>query len=77
MFATLALNEKKTLRSEKRGGNFAARALSALPVTQVSVERPFSALKIILSDTRSRLKADLVEAILFLRTNSKNVSCCF
>ena len=56
---------------------YASRVVSAQPVTQVSVERPFSALKIILSDTRSRLKADLVEAFLFLHTNSENVYCCF
>ena len=47
--------------------------ISALPVTQISVERLFSALKILLIDARSRLKADLVKAILFLRTNSKSV----
>ena len=47
------------------GVQHAARVLTALPVTQVSVERLFSASKIILSDARSRLKADLVEAILF------------
>ena len=48
----------------------AARTLSAMPVSQVSVERLFSGLKFILSDQRASMKADLVEAILFLRTNT-------
>lgn len=45
-----------------------ALIVTALPPTQVSVERLFSALKIIKSDLRASLKEDLVEAILFLRT---------
>lgn len=44
-----------------------ARIVTALPPTQVSVERLFSALKIIKSDLRASLKEDLIEAILFLR----------
>ncbi|KAF0314154.1 hypothetical protein FJT64_015366 [Amphibalanus amphitrite] len=47
----------------------AAWTLTALPVTQVSVERLFSALKYIVSDARSSRKPDLVEAVLLLRTN--------
>ena len=47
----------------------AALAVTALPVTQVSVERLFSALKFIVSDARSSMKPDLVEAVLLLRTN--------
>ena len=47
-----------------------ARVVTALPPTQVSVERLFSALKIIRSDLRTSMKGDLTEAILFLRTNS-------
>lgn len=47
----------------------AAWALTAMPVTQVSVERLFSALKFIVSDARSSMKPDLVEAVLLLRTN--------
>ena len=43
--------------------------ISALPVTQVSVERLFSAMRILLSDLRSRLKSDIVDAILFLKNN--------
>ncbi|KAM4037493.1 uncharacterized protein ACNLHF_016084 [Anomaloglossus baeobatrachus] len=46
-----------------------ARVVTALPPTQVSVERLFSALKIIRSDLRASMKEDLTEAILFLRTN--------
>ena len=42
-------------------------AISGLPVTQVSVERLFSALKLLLTDTRSRLKDDDLQAVLFLR----------
>ena len=46
-----------------------AYAVTALPPTQVSVERLFSALRIIRSDLRTSMKEDLLEAILFLRTN--------
>ncbi|GFG29456.1 hypothetical protein Cfor_08213, partial [Coptotermes formosanus] len=45
-----------------------ARIVTAIPPTQVSVERLFSALKIIKSDLRASMKEDLAEAILFLRT---------
>ena len=43
--------------------------LSAMPVTQVSVERLFSSMKFILSDHRASMKQDLLDAILFLRAN--------
>ena len=46
-----------------------AYAVTALPPTQVSVERLFSALRIIRSDLRTSMKEELLEAILFLRTN--------
>jgi len=46
-----------------------AKILSAMPVTQVSVERLFSSMKFILSDQRSSIKEDLLEAILLLRAN--------
>ncbi|XP_023239226.1 uncharacterized protein LOC111637867 [Centruroides sculpturatus] len=46
----------------------AARSVTAMPPTQVSVERLFSALKIIKADLRASMKEDLIEAILFLRT---------
>lgn len=47
----------------------ASMALAALPVTQVSVERLFSAMKLLLTDLRSRLKGDILEAMLLLRSN--------
>lgn len=47
----------------------AVRVAMAMPPTQVSVERLFSVLKLIKTDMRSRLKGDLLHAILFLRTN--------
>ena len=46
-----------------------AKILSAMPVTQVSVERLFSSMKFILNDQRSSTKQDLLEAILLLRAN--------
>jgi len=42
----------------------AARTVTALPLTQVSVERLFSALKIIKSDLRASVKEDTVDATL-------------
>ena len=44
--------------------------LSCLPVTQVSVERLFSSLKLLKSDLRSRLKDDILDNMLFLRCNA-------
>ena len=44
-------------------------AICGLPVTQVSVERLFSALKLLLTDTRSRLKEDILQAVLFQRVH--------
>ena len=38
--------------------------LAALPVTQVGVERLFSAVRLPLSDLLSRLRQDAVEAVL-------------
>ncbi|KAF0292196.1 hypothetical protein FJT64_009767 [Amphibalanus amphitrite] len=46
-----------------------ALALAALPVTQVSIERLFSAMRLLLTDLRSRFKQDAVEAILLLPIN--------
>ena len=42
------------------------QALAVLLVTQVSVERLFSAMRLLLWDLRSRLKQDAVEAVLLL-----------
>ena len=44
-------------------------ALLALPPTQVSVERLFSALKILMSERRNKLKEDILKAMLFIRIN--------
>lgn len=49
-----------------------AKILSAMPVTQVSVERLFSSMKFILSDHRASMKQDLLDAILFLRANGQS-----
>ena len=46
-----------------------ARVVCALPSTQVSVERVFSHLKLVLRENRSRMGEDLANAIVFLRTN--------
>jgi len=46
-----------------------ALLLSALPPTQVSVERLFSSLKLLKSYTRSRLGEKVLNAMLFLRAN--------
>ena len=48
-----------------------AKVLSAMPVTQVSVERLFSSMKFILNDHRANMKQDLLDAILFLRANGQ------
>ena len=48
-----------------------AKILSAMPVTQVSVERLFSSMKFILSDHRASMKQDLLDAILFLQANDQ------
>ena len=47
----------------------AANTVSCLPSTQVSVERLFSQLKLVMRDNRSRMAEDLIDAILFLRSN--------
>ena len=47
----------------------AVRIAAALPPTQVSVERLFSSLKIFKNDLRTCLKEDIIEAMLFLKTN--------
>ena len=47
----------------------ASLVLASLPVTQVSVERVYSAMKLLTSRLRPRLKNDIVEAMLLLRSN--------
>ena len=48
-----------------------AQILSAMPVTKVSVERLFSSMKFILSEQKSSMTQELLEAILFLRANAQ------
>ena len=43
-----------------------SKILSAMPVTQVSVERLFSSMKFILNDQRLSMTQKLLEAILYL-----------
>ena len=45
------------------------QTLAAFPVTQVSVERLFSVMKLLVHDLRSRMKPDVIEAMLLLRTD--------
>ena len=47
----------------------AAKIISCLPATQVSVERLFSALALILTEKRNRFKNEMIDAVLFLRVN--------
>ena len=46
-----------------------SRLLATMPVTQVSVKRLFSALKLLKSDLRSKLKDDIISDVLLLRAN--------
>ena len=47
----------------------AMRLACSLPSTQVSVERSFSQLKLLLRDNRAKMGSDLADALLFLRAN--------
>ena len=47
----------------------ASRVASALPSTQVTVERLFSQLRLVLRDNRANMGARLADALLFLRSN--------
>jgi len=46
-----------------------AKILHSVPATQVSVERAFSALKLILSDLRCNLSSESIKKLLFLKLN--------
>ena len=46
-----------------------AHLMLVMPVTQVSVERLFSALKIYKSDLRNTLKADILSDMLLIKAN--------
>ena len=48
-----------------------AKILSAMSVTQVSVERLFSYMKFIFSDQRLSMTQELLEFILYLRANAE------
>ncbi|CAI6373161.1 unnamed protein product [Macrosiphum euphorbiae] len=48
-----------------------ATIVLAVPATQVSVERSFSGIKFILSDLRTSLSANLLDAIMIVRSNTK------
>ena len=48
-----------------------AQILNAMPVTQVSVKQLFSSMKFVLSDQRSSMTQELLEAILFLHANAQ------
>ena len=46
-----------------------AKAVSCLPSTQVSVERMFSQLKLLMRDNRANMGPDLADGLLYLRMN--------
>ncbi len=46
-----------------------AKAVSCLPSTQVSVERMFSQLKLLMRDNRASMGAALADGLLYLRMN--------
>ena len=50
-----------------------SRILRAMPPTQVSVERLFSALKLQKANLRNRIKADMLDALLLLKANSDHL----
>ena len=50
-----------------------SRLLQAMPPTQVSVERLFSALKLQKADLRNRIKADALDALLLLKANADKI----
>ena len=62
-------NVRKIIASLDEPLQTTAKILSAMPVTQVSLERLFSSIKFILSNQKPSTKQDLLEAILLLRAN--------
>lgn len=48
-----------------------AQIIHAVPATQVSVKRTFSALKIIMSDRRYNISTENLEKVMFVKLNSK------
>ena len=55
--------------TESVGNETGHGLLYTMPVTQVSVERMFSALKLYKTDLRSRLKDDILNAMMILKAN--------
>lgn len=49
---------------------FLSQIVLAVPATQVSVERLFSGLKLLLSPQRDKLNEDVLDDLMFIRTNS-------
>jgi len=48
-----------------------ANIVHAVPVTQVSVERSFSALKLMLNEKRYNLSAENLQKLMFIKLNNK------
>ena len=46
-----------------------AKVVHCVPATQVTVERSFSALKLVLSDLICNISADSIEKIMFVKLN--------
>ena len=76
------LKQKETLTCKKplEGIEFfpsiiqsSCKIVTALPMTQVSVERVFSALKFLTPDQRSHMTSDLIDDLVFLRTNNEYI----
>ncbi|XP_047127036.1 uncharacterized protein LOC124811526 isoform X1 [Hydra vulgaris] len=65
----LKLNPLKSIEQFPEVVRDACRVALSLPISQVSVERLFSVLKHMTPDHRSRFTSDLIDDMLFLRTN--------
>lgn len=46
-----------------------AKVVHSVPATQVSVERAFSALRLVLTDLRCNLSAETLQKIMFVKLN--------
>lgn len=61
----------KNLKKECPELGLLVESIMGVPCTQVSVERGFSDLAFVYSPLRSKLRSDMIEDILFLRSNSR------
>ena len=61
--------ESKKFESGYKNLYILSQVVLAVPATQVSVERAFSALTLILSDRRTRMLPDLIDDILIIKLN--------